>query len=195
MTAPAIIVIGTSAGGLHALSVVLGGLPPDLDVPIVVVQHRSADSHDLAAVLQDATKLVVEEAEDKVILEDGHVYLAPADYHLLVAPGELALTTDEPIRYSRPSIDMLFESAADSYGDALVAVVLTGANQDGCRGALHVVRQGGRVLVQDPATAESATMPAAVMRSVPEAVMLPLERIAPAMLDLMERGMKTRIGA
>jgi two-component system, chemotaxis family, protein-glutamate methylesterase/glutaminase len=186
-----LIVIGTSAGGLHALGVLLGGLPATLETPIVIVQHRAPDSHDLAAVLQDSTKLIVEEAEDKVMLEKGHVYIAPPDYHVLVSTGELSLTTDAPVRFSRPSIDVLFESAAEAYGRGLVAVVLTGANQDGCRGAQRVAALGGRVIVQDPTTAESKTMPAAVARSVSSAIIMPLEEIAHGLTELAQRGIIT----
>jgi two-component system chemotaxis response regulator CheB len=195
MTSYSIVVIGTSAGGLHALSVLLGGLPPTFDIPIVIVQHRSASSHDLASVLQDCTKLVVEEAEDKVIMEDGHVYLAPPDYHVLVGPGELALTTDEPVRFSRPSIDLLFESAADAYGKDVLGVVLTGANQDGCRGSTRIVEAGGAIIVQDPSTAESPTMPLAVARSLPSVRILPLEQIADALAQLAAGGTPTGIRA
>jgi two-component system chemotaxis response regulator CheB len=184
MTAGSLITIGTSAGGLHALTVVLSGLRPPFDVPVVVVQHRSPSSHDLANVLQDSTPLVVEEAEDKVILEDGHVYIAPADYHVLVGPGELSLTIDEPVRFSRPSIDVCFESAAESYGAGLIGVILTGANQDGCRGARRIAEAGGQVIVQDPKTAESPTMPLAAAKSVKDAVVLPLEEIADALMSM-----------
>ena len=184
MTAGSLITIGTSAGGLHALTVILSGLSPSFDVPIVVVQHRSPSSHDLAHVLQDSTSLVVEEAEDKIILEDGHVYVAPADYHVLVGTGELALTIDAPVRYSRPSIDVCFESAAESYGAGVVAVVLTGANQDGCRGVRRIAAAGGRVIVQDPKTAESPTMPLAAVNAVPASRVLPLEEIAAELMSL-----------
>ena len=185
MTSGSLITIGTSAGGLHALTVILGGLTLAMDVPIVIVQHRSPSSHDLAQVLQDSTVLPVEEAEDKIILEDGHVYVAPADYHVLVGAGELSLTIDPPVRYSRPSIDVCFESAAESYGDGLIAVVLTGANQDGCRGIRTVLERGGRALVQDPAGAESPTMPAAAAKAVrgsKESRVLPLQEIAHALM-------------
>ena len=196
MTNTSLVVIGTSAGGLQALSVILGGLPSSLDVPIVVVQHRAPSSHDLASVLQDATELVVEEAEDKQILEDGHVYIAPPDYHVLVAPGEIALSTDAPVRFSRPSIDVMFESAAEAYGKSLLAVVLTGANQDGCRGAAAVARMGGRIFVQDPAEAEVAVMPAAVLQSVREAEMVPLKRMSDAIQRAISgRSSKTGIEA
>jgi two-component system chemotaxis response regulator CheB len=192
-----LIVIGTSAGGLNALSVILGGIPSSFDAPIAIVQHRAPDSHDLASVLQDCTQLVVEEAEDKQILQDGHVYVAPADYHMLIGPGEIGLTTDAPVRYSRPSIDVTFESAAESYGECLVAVVLTGANQDGCRGSQVVARNGGRVFVQEPNTAEVRTMPAAVLRSVKGAKAMSLENMADALCRAVlsdsvrsKRGMK-----
>jgi two-component system chemotaxis response regulator CheB len=183
MKAASLIVIGTSAGGLHALSTILSGLDATLDVPIVIVQHRSPGSHDLAAVLQDATEMVVEEAEDKQILEDGHVYIAPADYHILIAPGEIALSTDPPVRFSRPSIDVMFESTAEAYGRCLVAVVLTGANQDGCRGASAVAKNGGRVLVQDPEEAEVSVMPAAVLKNVSRAEKVSLEKMAGVIKD------------
>ncbi len=185
---PSLFVVGTSAGGLHALSILLAGLPASFDLPVVIVQHRASDSHDLAAVLQDSTPLVVEEIEDKVILEGGHIYLAPPDYHVLVAPGELALTTDEPVRFSRPSIDLLFESAADAYGAEVVGIVLTGANHDGCKGSERITQLGGRIIVQDPTTAESHTMPAAVARSIASAMVLPLDRIAGAVAELAARG-------
>ena len=184
MTAGSLITIGTSAGGLHALAVILSGLPASFDVPIVIVQHRSPSSHDLAHVLQDSTQLVVEEAEDKIILEDGHVYVAPADYHVLVGPGELALTIDAPVRYSRPSIDVCFESAAESYGPEVIAVVLTGANHDGCRGVRRIADAGGRVIVQDPKHAESPTMPLAAAKAVRDARVLPLEKIAGELMSL-----------
>jgi two-component system chemotaxis response regulator CheB len=187
-----LVAIGTSAGGLHALGLILGRLPSSFDAPIVIVQHRAPGSHDLAMVLQDSTELVVVEAEDKQIMQDGHVYIAPPDYHVLIAPGEIALTTDAPVRFSRPSIDVMFESAAESYGDALVAVVLTGANQDGCRGAARVASLGGRVIVQDPATAESQTMPAAVARSVPSAEVMKLEQIADALAAACRVGRPSR---
>lgn len=195
MSAPALVVIGTSAGGLHALTIILGGLPKTFGVPIVIVQHRAANSHDLAGVLQDGCPLVVEELEDKQILEDGHVYIAPPDYHVLVSAGEVGLTTDAPVRFSRPSIDVLFESAADAYGKQLIAVVLTGANQDGCRGATYVSQLGGTVFVQDPATAESRTMPAAVVKSVPSAQVVTLEGVAPALIQAVSKGRTSGIEA
>lgn len=192
MSAPSLIAVGTSAGGLHALGIILGRLPATLGVPVVVVQHRATGSHDLASVLQDSTTLVVVEAEDKLIMQDGHVYIAPPDYHLLVAPGELALTTDAPVRFSRPSIDVMFESAAEAYGAAVVAVVLTGANQDGSLGATSIARAGGRILVQDPGTAEARTMPAAAAR-LERAEVMTLEGIADALSAACQAGNGTRL--
>ena len=162
---PSVVVIGTSAGGLKALERVLGGLPPEFPVPIVAVQHRSRESEAFASVMQSLVKLPVDEAEDKEPLAAPHVYVAPPDYHLLLEPGRLALSTDEPVSFSRPSIDVLFESAADAYGPSVLAVLLTGANQDGTRGLSRIRAAGGYAIVQDPMTAESPEMPAAAISS------------------------------
>lgn len=181
---PAIVMIGASAGGLDAVCTLLRGLPSDLAFAVVVVQHRSKESDALCEVLQSCTHLPVEEASDKMEIEPGHVYLAPADYHLLVESDHFALTTDAPEMYSRPSIDVAFESAADGYRDRVVGVVLTGANQDGSRGLRHIVDLGGGALVQDPETAEVRVMPNAALRAVPEAEVLPLSGIAARLLTL-----------
>ena len=183
----AIVVIGTSAGGLHALGEVLTSLPPDLAAPVLIVQHRAPDSIYLAGLLQDRSRLKVCEAEDKMPLENGRIYLAPPDYHMLVSETDVVLTLDEPVRFSRPSIDVLFESAVEAHGRHVIAVVLTGANADGCRGAKLIAQAGGRVIVQDPATAESPTMPQSVRKSVPTARVVPLERIADAITTAVSR--------
>ena len=163
---PSVVVVGTSAGGLRALEKVLGSLPAGFDVPIVAVQHRSRESELFAAVIQGMIALPVREAEDKEALSAPGVYLAPPDYHLLLEPGGgLALSTDEPVSFSRPSIDVLFESAADAYGPGVLAVLLTGANHDGTRGLTRIRAAGGVAIVQDPATAESPEMPAAAITS------------------------------
>ena len=173
-----IVMVGASAGGLDAICALLGDLPADFGMAVVVVQHRSRDSDALCEVLQGCTSLVVEEVTDKSPIEPGHVYLAPPDYHLLVEPGHLALSTDAPELYSRPSIDVAFESAADAYGPRVVGVVMTGANHDGSRGLRRIARQGGRALVQDPGTAEVAVMPTAAIGAVPDAEILTVARIA-----------------
>jgi two-component system, chemotaxis family, protein-glutamate methylesterase/glutaminase len=172
-----IVVIGASAGGLHALRTVLEALPADFTIPIVVVQHRSRDSELLCELLQEATPLPVMEVNDKVATTRGHVYVAPPDYHLLVEEGYFALSVDEPVRFSRPSIDVTFESAVDSYGMDTIGVVLTGANQDGAHGLRRIVEAGGYAVVQDPATAEVRVMPQAAIAAVPNVRVIPLEQI------------------
>lgn len=192
MTAPVVVrpfpvvVVGASWGGLHALSVLVGGLPAAFAAPVVIVQHRSRDAHSfLGELLQDHTPLPVCEVEDKQVIAPGQIYLAPADYHLLVEDGHFALTVDEPVRFSRPSIDVTFSSAADSFGARVVGVALTGANDDGAAGLRRIVDRGGRALVQDPAGAEVRTMPAAALRAVPKAEVVELERIAGRLVELV----------
>lgn len=175
-----LIVIGTSVGGLHALIALLGGLPATFPLPIVVAQHRSQDSRSgLTELLQGHTQLKVVEADDKDPLEQAHVYLAPPDYHLLIeADGTLALSTEAPVHFARPSIDVLFESAADVYRDRLVGVVLTGASGDGARGAQRIKQHGGWLIVQDPGTAESRVLPDAVLAAAQPDDVVALDRIA-----------------
>jgi len=180
-----IVAVGTSWGGLSALTRLLGGLPRDFPIPIVVVQHRSKDSDRLLAqLLQDSTDLTVCEIEDKDVLEPGRVHVAPPDYHVMLESGYVSLTIEEPVRYSRPSIDVMLESAADSYGSAAIGVVLTGANEDGARGLAHLVQRGGRAIVQDPKTAEIPIMPLAAIRAAPGAEVLPLDKMAPRLIEL-----------
>jgi two-component system chemotaxis response regulator CheB len=183
-----LIAIGTSLGGLNALLSVVRQLPRDLPVALVVVQHRGVSQDTgLVDLLQQNTALTVVEAEDKMALKPGIVFVAPADYHLLVEDREsLALSTDAAVRSARPSIDVLFESAADAYGDALIAVLLTGASADGAAGLARVKQRGGRAIVQDPATAECATMPSAGIAATAVDYVLPLERIGEHLLSLAE---------
>jgi len=180
-----IIVVGTSWGGLAALRELVGGLPTSFSLPLVIVQHRHKRSGQLLpSLLQDSSRLCVCETEDKAPIEPGNVYIAPADYHLLIEGGHFALSTDEPVRYSRPSIDVTFVSAADNYGEHSVGVVLTGANVDGARGLKRIYDRGGLAMVQLPATAESPTMPAAALQSVPRARVLTIEQIAETLAAL-----------
>lgn len=190
----AVVGIGTSWGGLAAMTKLLGGLPGDFSLPVVVVQHRGKDSDRLLSeLLQDATDMKVCEVEDKDPLEPGTVHIAPANYHVLIDAGYLSLTVEEPVRFSRPSIDVMFSSAADMYGPRAVGVVLTGANEDGARGLSHVVKRGGRALVQDPKTAEIPIMPVAAIKAVPSAEILPLDALAPRLIELsLERA---KVGA
>lgn len=176
---PSIVVIGTSAGGLRALEHVCGGLPANFALPIVAVQHRSRDSELFATVIQRMVHMPVHEAEDGEELHAPGIYLAPPDYHLLLEPGgRCALSVDEPVSYSRPSIDVLFESAADAYGAGVVAVLLTGANQDGTRGLARVRAAGGVAIVQDPKTADSPEMPNSAITNGAVDAVLPLDDIA-----------------
>jgi two-component system chemotaxis response regulator CheB len=144
-----------------------------------VVQHRHRQSDNLlSTLLQDSTSLPVCEIEDKAPIVGGQVHVAPADYHLLIEDGWFSLSTDEPVRYSRPSIDVTFDSAADAYGARSVGVVLTGANADGASGLRRIFDRGGLAFIQVPQTAESPAMPEAALRAVPEARVLTIAEIA-----------------
>ena len=183
-TRPEIIVLGASAGGLHAIERVLRSLPRGFPVPIVVVQHRSKESSDAYTdVVGKSSLLPVREIEDGDALRAPGVYIAPPDYHVLIEPGRTALSIDDPVSYSRPSIDVLFESAADTYGARVVAVLLTGANADGARGLRRVKEAGGYAIVQNPQTAESPEMPAAGIAMAPVDLVLELDGIASALVQ------------
>lgn len=160
------VVIGTSAGGVNALHKVLVPLPADLLLPILVVQHRLPAPDDyLAFSLNESCQLVVKEAEEKDPIKPGYVYIAPANYHLMVERDQtLSLSVDGKVCYSRPSIDVLFETAAEVYRSGLVGVILTGASDDGTAGLKRIKEQGGLTIAQDPATAEYALMPRSAIR-------------------------------
>lgn len=176
---PEIVVLGCSSGGMAAIARLLAPLPRGFALPIVIAQHRARESDDtLASVLQRTTKLTVREAEDKDPIEPGFAYLAPPDYHLLVEPGAFALSVDDMVAFSRPSIDVLFESAAEAYGRGVIGVLLTGANQDGARGMRRIEEAGGICLAQDPSTAEFPTMPSAAIARVASCGVCTLEDIA-----------------
>jgi two-component system chemotaxis response regulator CheB len=181
-----LVVIGASLGGLHALIVVLEGLPAAFPLPLVVVQHRGAEAESgISEVLQRHTGLMVTEVEDKEMIVGGRVYLAPPDYHLLAEPDRtFALSTEAPVRYARPSIDVLFESAADVYREKVVGVLLTGASVDGARGAHRIKQQGGWLIVQDPATAESRVMPEAGLAATQADEVVAIDRIAESLQHL-----------
>ncbi len=180
-------VVGTSIGGLKALPVLLSGLSAGFPVPIVLVQHRGKDSESgLCEFLNQGSKLPVSEPEDKEPLLPGHAYLAPRDYHLLIADGSFALSTDPPVIFARPSIDVLFESAADEYEDRAIGVILTGANQDGTRGLARIKSRGGLALVEDPVTAARAEMPQAAITRIHVDWILPLPEIAPRLEKLCD---------
>ena len=165
------IVIGGSLGSLAALRLILHDFPTSFALPIAVVLHRHKESDDaLESILQRDTALPVREVVDKDAIQAGHVHVAPSDYHLLVETMYFSLSTDEPIQYARPSIDVLFESAAAARGPRAIGVVLTGANRDGAEGAREIRRRGGIVVVQDPKTAECPVMPEAALHAVPDAL-------------------------
>lgn len=155
------IVVGTSAGGFAALKALLPQLPANYPLPIVIVVHVVRDQPSmLVELLRNNCQLTVKEAEDKECLAPGVVYFAPPDYHLLVETNKsLSLSSDEPVLYSRPSIDVLFETAADAYREKLLGIVLTGANSDGAKGLKRIEQVGGIAIVQDPDEAEVSLMP------------------------------------
>lgn len=170
-----LVVVGTSWGGLTALRTLVGGLPDTFMMAVALVQHRHKDSdHMLRTLLQEGSALEVHEVEDKMPILQGRVYVAPPDYHTLVEPGHFSLSTEAPVRFSRPSIDVTFLSAADSYAHRTVGIVLTGANADGSEGLRRISDRGGLAIVQDPATAESTLMPAAAVKAVPRARVMTL---------------------
>jgi two-component system, chemotaxis family, protein-glutamate methylesterase/glutaminase len=164
------LVIGGSAGSVEALGVLLPGLPADFPPVLIVVHVLATSPNPLGALFEPRCALRVASVEPGEPIERGALYFAPAGYHLLVETDRrCALSIEPPVHFSRPSIDVLFESAAEAYGPALVGVVLTGASSDGAHGLQAVHARGGRTFVQDPATAEHAVMPAAALRAVPEA--------------------------
>ena len=174
------IAIGTSAGGVDALAAILPALPGGLRVPVLVVQHLPADRPSrMVDILAPKCAVPVVEAEDKAPASPGVIHVAPPDYHLLVEPGPcLALSVDEPVLYSRPSIDVLFESAADVFGAGLLGIILTGASADGALGLQAVQRAGGTSLVQDPREARAPQMAEAALRLTAPDLVLSLESIA-----------------
>ena len=180
-----LIVVGASWGGMRAIARVLEALPKGFEIPIVIAQHRASSGQALLEnVLGRTCALEVVAAHDKDPLLSGRVYVAPGDYHVLVEPGHVALSTEERVQFSRPSIDVLFESAAVAYGERVVAVLLTGANEDGAEGLARIAAAGGFTVVQDPTTADRGEMPrAAIARGAARRV-LDLERIGPFLAGL-----------
>jgi two-component system chemotaxis response regulator CheB len=170
-----LVMVGTSWGGLDVLRTFVSGLPETFRMAVTLVQHRHKDSdHLLCTLLQERSLLDVCEVEDKMPLEQGRIYIAPPDYHTLVEAGHFSLSTEAPVRFSRPSIDVTFLSAADSYGHRTVGIVLTGANTDGSEGLRRISDRGGLAIVQDPATADSPLMPASAIKAVPRARVMAL---------------------
>jgi len=181
------IVIGASAGALEALSILLSKLPRDYPLPIFGVVHLPADGKSvLAECLQTKCVIRVREADDKEPIQSGTVYFAPPDYHLMLdSKQRLSLSSEEPVWYSRPSVDVLFESAAEVYGGSLIGIVLTGASPDGAHG-LHAIEQaGGIALVQRPDLSYASTMPQAALDECARATALELTEIADYLLEVV----------
>jgi len=188
MTSYKAVVIGTSAGGLTALTRVLSPLPGDFPLPIIIVQHLSPDSDDfLIRHLKRSCDLNVKEAEDKDVPRPGWIYVAPPNYHLMVEEERyLSLSVGPPVNFSRPSIDVLFETAADAYTRGLVGIILTGANSDGTRGSQKIRMLKGQVIVQDPETAEADMMPRSVIEKKAADKVLPLDEIGKYLRNLIK---------
>lgn len=180
------VVIGTSAGGVEALTRILPALPRATTLAILVVVHIPRERPSLLTeIFRHKCALRVEEAVDKAAVEPGHVYFAPPDYHMLVDPGpQIALSVDDVIQFSRPSIDVLFESAADVYGERLLGVLLTGGNEDGASGLAYIADCGGTTVLQDPAEAEASAMPAAALKRMTPTYVLRLEEIAALLTNI-----------
>jgi len=171
--------VGASWGGLEAVGRFLADVPDDVELPIVIAQHRHPASagNGLADLLHLRIERPVQDVDDKMPIEHGKVYIAPPDYHLLVEKGSFALSVDERVQYARPSIDVLFESAAYAYGPAVIGIILTGANEDGAAGLASIKRRGGVALIQDPNGARRRTMPDAAIAATAADAILPLEEI------------------
>jgi two-component system chemotaxis response regulator CheB len=184
------VVIGTSAGGFEALKAILPTIPLDFPVPIYIVQHMSADGGDyLANHLNELSLIHIKEAENNEVSQAATAYIAPGGYHLLVEDENLLmLSLDSREHYSRPSINVLFESAVDVYHECLIGIILTGANDDGSDGLDAIKKAGGIAIVQDPNTAHSATMPESAIAATEVDYILPLEEITPLLCKIFNIG-------
>lgn len=180
------VVIGVSAGGQYALPRILEELPVDFPAPIVVVQHRLKDERTLLEdLLQSKCKIRVKQADEKEEIKEGLVYIAPAGYHLLIeSDRSFSLSCDAPVNFSRPSIDVLFETAAAVYEDKLIGVILTGANKDGAAGIQAIRKRGGITIAQNPATASFPSMPKAAIDTGSVQYIFELQEVNDFLLDI-----------
>ena len=180
------IVIGVSSGGMNAMKVLFSLLPKEFNTPIIIVQHISSQSENLwIRLLNDKSNIYIKEADEKESIEHGKVYIAPPNYHLLIERNKtFSLTVDERVNFARPSIDVLFESAAEAYKNKLIGVILTGSNNDGTNGLKRIKEYGGLTIVQDPATAESSYMPASAIAVVQMDYILTLENIIKLLIKI-----------
>jgi two-component system chemotaxis response regulator CheB len=186
---PLAVVLGASTGGLHALQTILKALPVNFPGVILIVQHRKFVAEDLfLSLLRSICQLPAAEVIDKMAINPGHIYLAPPDYHLMIEQDRsLSLSIDPPVSYARPSIDVLFETAAETYREQLVGVLLTGANHDGTAGMRKIMQYGGVTIAQDPGTAESSIMPQSAIDAGVVDHVLPLSEIGPFLVGLFNQ--------
>ncbi len=182
----AAIVIGVSSGGMNAMKTLFSRLPNDFKIPVIIVQHISPRSdNQWIKLLSDKYKRTICEADEKIQIENGAIYIAPANYHLLIERNRtFSLTIDERVSYARPSIDVLFESAADVYKKTLIGIILTGSNDDGRNGMKRIQQAGGVTIVQNPETAESPYMPASVIQTIKPDYILSLDGITELLIKI-----------
>jgi two-component system, chemotaxis family, protein-glutamate methylesterase/glutaminase len=180
------IVIGVSSGGLNAMKLLFSLLPIGFSTPIIIVQHIGTRSENIwIQLLNDKSNVEIKEADEKETIDKGKVYIAPPNYHLLIEKNKtFSLTVDERVNFARPSIDVLFETAAEAYQEKLIGVVLTGSNNDGSKGIKRIKELGGLTIVQEPETAESPYMPASAIETIQPDYILPLEDIIKLFIDI-----------
>ena len=183
------IVVGSSAGGINALTTILTVLPREFPLPIIIVQHLHPNSESyLAQILGTKCELDVKQADEKEIIANGVVYIAPPNYHLLIEEDRsFSLSVEAPVNFSRPAVDVLFETAIYAYRNKLIGIVLTGANSDGSQGLKKIKQVGGHAIVQEPTTAEADVMPKSAIAATKVDKILPLEQIGPHLLQLVNR--------
>ncbi len=183
------IVVGSSAGGINALTTILATLPREFPLPIVIVQHLHPNSESyLAQILGTKCELDVKQADEKETIANGVVYIAPPNYHLLIEEDRsFSLSVEAPVNFSRPAVDVLFETAVYAYRNKLIGIVLTGANNDGSQGLKKIKQMGGHAIVQDPTTAEAEVMPKSAIVATEVDKILPLKQIGPYLLQLINR--------
>lgn len=183
------VVIGVSAGGMSALGQILPALPEDFPLPVIIVQHLSPQSDNyMIRHFNNISKIRVKEADEKEAITAGTAYFAPPNYHLLVEEDHtFSLSTEGRVNFSRPSIDVLFESAIDAYCNSLIGIILTGANNDGSKGLKMIKDCGGLTIVQDPENAEVAAMPEAALRLTRVDHILKVSEITPFLIDLLKK--------
>ncbi len=184
-----LVVVGASSGGIAAVSTLLSTLPEDFTLPVVVVLHlQETTKADFTEIFRRPGRRPIREAEDKAPIEKGVLYIAPPGYHLLIeGDGTFSLSYEDKVNYSRPSIDVLFDSAAAALGDRVIGVVLTGGNADGAQGLKAIKQAGGLAIVEDPNSAEVSAMPSAAADAVEPDFTLPIAEVGPVLATLTRR--------